>query len=563
MRKAVVLALLAALLPLSGARAVLPQDDAGSGGDAPNVADPMFRVSPGFGYEGMIEGTGLDPADWYAFVAPAGAAISATASGVLGCFRLYDDARTEIDYSCAIGLALTAQVSAVAPYTGTYYVAYSYIQPDAYQFSIGVNAAPPRAEAVEVQPLSSGGHVPPVRPAAPGGRHVVVAVVDTGINPYHDFFRAPALTRHPSTWLPGFPRGAAPVRLTLGAPDLATAREADADTWESLEPSSYVGGELDEEHLYTFPGTRVVAGISFGEYVDTTDVATVERRPVRDDHGHGTHSAGLALGANLPEADGNVLVVAVEVGKGQFETGIRWAARQPWIDAISLSLGTVANAPVYAPNGVTGGQAGVAWATREAAATGKPVFVASGNGVSNTGLAPDKCTTYTSAYTGPVWMSRIGAAASGNGSPTYWHCVPVEATARTNVASPSYDATSGGTNASGTSAATPNAAGHWAHLMLAARRGGSRVSRVRALAYLLHAASPPPATPGAHDPSAYPASLADQGYGLIDARALDLARTALLSGSAPGARPETEEWFARDRTLRIELWGAPPEPVAT
>jgi len=566
MRRFVAVALMAALLPVSAARAVLPQDDAGSGGDAPNAIDARVRIEPGHVYDGTLEGIGLDDSDWYAFTARSGQAVAANATGVLGCFYLRDDAGTELAFGCATTYLLTADVSAVAPYTGTYFLEYSYVQPDSYQFSLGVDAPPPPLTAgVEAQPLSSGGYVPPVRPATQRDKHVVVAVVDTGVNPYHEFFRAPGLTAHPSTWLPGFPRSAETVRLTLGAPDMATARKADADAWGSLKSSTVdTDGEF-EEHLYTFPGTRVVGAVSFGEYVDNTDVSLTpaERRPVLDDYGHGTHSAGLALGANLPEADGNVLLVMVEVGKGTFDEGIRWAARQPWIDAVSVSLGVVANAPVYVPNGVGGSRSGTAWFTREGAALGKPWFVAAGNGVSNTGVAPDKCTTYTSEYVGPVWITRVGAASPGDGSPTYWHCVPVEATARTNVASPAYDATRGGTSATGTSAATPNAAGHWAHLMLAARRGGSRVTRLKALEYLLHAAAPPPPKPGASDPSAYPLSLADQGYGLIDARAVDLARTALLASSGPAERPETTEWFAEDRAIRIQLWGAPPEPART
>jgi hypothetical protein len=565
-RRFVAIALVAALLPLSGARALLPQDDAGSGGDAPNEAEARVRIEPGHAYSGTLEGTLLDAADYYAFTARAGAAISASASGILGCFYLQDDAGTQLAFGCPTAYALTAEVSAVAPYTGTYFLRYSYVQPDSYEFSLGIDApAPPLANTVEAQPFASGGFVPPVRPATQRDKHVVVAVVDTGINPYHEFFRAPGLTAHPSTWLPGFPRSAETVRLTLDAPDVATAKAADEDTWASLELSKYgEEGEFDD-HLYTFPGTRVVGAVSFGEYVDNTDVSLepAPLRPVRDDTGHGTHSAGLALGANLPEADGNVLVVMVEVGKGTFDEGIRWAARQPWIDAVSVSLGVVANAPVGAPNGVGNSRNNVAWFTREGAALGKPTFVAAGNGVTSTGVAPDKCTTYTSEYVGPIWVTRVGAASSGDGSPTYWHCVPVEATARTNVASPSYDGMRGGTSATGTSAATPNAAGHWAHLMLAARRGGSRATRLKALEYLLHAAAPPPAKPGASDPSAYPLSLADQGYGLIDARAVDLARTALLAASGPAARPETTEWFAEDRAIRIQLWGAPPEPART
>ena len=544
MRRLAVLALLAALLPLTAPRALLPQNDAGSGRDAPNTADAGFRIAPNQVYDGTIEGLFLDEADVYAFDAPAGARIDARVHSGLGCLRLYDRERTQVDVGCAIA-GIEGVVTWFAPYSGTYFVGYGYLQAHPYRFSLGVGRAAESPSPVEL--LGSGGAVPPVTPASQRDRHVVIAVVDTGINPYHEFFRAPALSVHPSKWLSGFPRTAETVRLTLDAPDHAAANQADAAKFDDLDLSTYNAGRgTFDEHLYTFPGTRVVGGISFGEYADAPILTPATARPVRDDHGHGTHSAGLAAGANLDRSDGNVLIVAVEVGKGTFDEGIRWAARQPWIDALSISLGVVANVPL----------AGVAEMTREAYDSGKPVFVAAGNGVTSTGLAPDKCSTYTSGYTGPHWVTRIGAAEPGDGSPTWWHCVPVDAIARTSVESPDHDVLRGGTSATGTSAATPNTAGAFAHLLLAARRVGANVTRAKVLDYLLRSAAPVALKPGASDPSVYPLSLADQGYGLVDQRALDDATTRLLTRAAPHARPETVEWFARDRAIRVQLWGS-------
>jgi hypothetical protein len=554
MRRLAVLVVLAALVAPSHAHAVLPQDDAGSGRDAPNAADPFFRIDPGQTYTGTIEGAGLDEEDWYAFVAPRGATIEGRSSGALGCLRIFDTSGEELDAACTAGMVELSRASAVAPSTGTYYLQYSYLEAHAYAFSLNLNSPAPSPLPVDTDPLASGGvKRAAVAPATQGGKHVVVAVVDTGINPYHEFFRAPALQSHPRTWLPGFPKSAVPVRLSLGAATWKEAAADDADTFAALDRSTYDAklAEFDE-HLYTFPGTRVVAGISFGEYEDTGFPAA-DPQPVRDDYGHGTHSAGLAAGANLSSPDGNVLIVAVEVGKSTFEEGILWAARQPWIDAISISLGYVANAPVT--TSPLGNRTGPDWMTREASAAGKPVFVASGNGFSNTGVTPDHCSTYTSAYTGPAWVARIGAAEPSDGSPTWWHCVPVEAVARTNVSSPAYDDLATMTSASGTSAATPNAAGHWARLMLETRRAGLTVKRKTVLQYLLHAAAPVEASAGAHDPSAYPLSLADQGYGLIDDAAVDAALARLVVRDSATPRPETETWFAQDHAIRVRIWG--------
>jgi hypothetical protein len=555
MRRLVVLALLCALVtPVTSYASTLPQDDAGSGGDAPDVPTASFRIDPGTVYSGTIEGLFLgDGEDWYAFDAQAGQQLDGAVSSSLGCLYLHDANGAELAFTCSEGY-LVGHATAVAPATGTYYVSYSYLQAHTYGFSVGVGApAPNPAPVGSLDLFAEAGSVAPLAPATQTDDHVVIAVVDTGVNLYHDFFAAPGLTAHPSTWLPGFPASATTVSLALNEPTYGAAVTTDAATFAGMQRSTYDAGSGSfDTHLYTFPGTRVVGGVSFGEYEDALNTP-VSQLPVLDDYGHGTHSAGLAGGANLAAADGNVLIVAVEVGSGTFEEGVRWAARQPWIDALTVSLGLRANLPVT--TSPTGDRNGMEWATYEAFQTGKPVFMAAGNGVSNTGLAPDKCTTHTSSYTGPTWVTRIGAAEPADGSPTWWHCVPVDAVARTNVLSPDFDSLVAAGNASGTSAATPNAAGHFARLLLSGRRAGSAASRRTTADYLLHSAAPVATAAGAHDPSAYPLSLADQGYGLVDQSALNAARTRLLAASGPAPRPETAVWFENDAAVRAALWG--------
>ncbi|HVE74873.1 MAG TPA: hypothetical protein VNA30_07310, partial [Mycobacteriales bacterium] len=73
-------------------------------------------------------------------------------------------------------------------------------------------------------------------PAAPSG---VVAVIDSGINPYHQVFRdpSPAAQRHPSTRFPGYPTGAQALRLTLGGSSYDDAVAADCErVWKKLKP---------------------------------------------------------------------------------------------------------------------------------------------------------------------------------------------------------------------------------------------------------------------------------------------------------------------------------------
>lgn len=83
----------------------------------------------------------------------------------------------------------------------------------------------------------------------------VIAVIDTGINPYHIVFRddSPRARQHPSTYIDGFPKGAKPLRLSLNEKDFWTAVHKDCDVWNSVKT-----GEL-----YWFPGTKIVGGITF------------------------------------------------------------------------------------------------------------------------------------------------------------------------------------------------------------------------------------------------------------------------------------------------------------
>lgn len=550
MRKAI--ALLACVFALSGAgaRAVdIPQDDAGSGRDAPNAPDPSFVIEPGT-YSGTLGVYPLDD-DYYALSGRAGDSFHARVAGVLGCMRLLDEGGSQVASTCTGGTLELVGIATILPADGIYYLWYSYVgNPDPYFFSFALNG-----RAGEPTPWSSalggaGGALARVAPASQDDEHVVIGVIDTGINPYHSFFKAVALTDHPSTWLSGFPGEAETVSLTLGAPSLSAALDADADTWAGVQRTTYdPDTDTFDTHLYTFPGTRVIGGVSFSEYQQPADIEPI---PIFDHYGHGTHSAGLAAGANLPAADGNVLIVMIEVGAGDFDDGIRWAARQPWIDALSISLGNRANVPV--PGSTLGIRTGAEWGTYEAAESGKPVFVASGNGFSGTGVPPDHCSTYTSPYTGPTWVTRIGAANADNGNPTWWHCLPVDVIGHTDVGSASHDSLNGFGNASGTSAATPNVAGHYARLLLQARRDGRPFDRLQVRDHLLRAAEPQAFQPGLrNDPSVEQGSPYDQGYGLVDAAALQRALESVAAGE-PRSRPELDEWWAQDRRVRELLW---------
>lgn len=160
--------------------------------------------------------------------------------------------------------------------------------------------------------------VPPPEPAARGPQ-VVVAVIDTGINVYHDHFQRNASI--PEEVLRAFvdaESGAAPERVSLSRDGSYEERlEADLERWESMERG----------RLYYFEGTNVL-GISFSSGDDL---------PVLDEGGHGTGTSGSVVDAN-PDA----IVVMVEGARAEGEA---WAARQPWIDLVSMSYGPPGSVP--------------------------------------------------------------------------------------------------------------------------------------------------------------------------------------------------------------------------
>lgn len=559
MRTVRIALIVVALLGALPARAALtPQNDAGSGKDAADGPSSEITIQPGIVYDGVLEapaagGDVADAADWYAVEVTERGFFKVSHTGA-SCFAAADASGAILQQECdpepVVG-GITVAVSA----PGTYY-AVVFDAPGPYRFGVGVNESAPDILGLVGALFGETGPLPAVSPASMDAEHTVLAVVDTGINPYHEFFRAPALTEHPSTWLEGFPADAASLDLSFDGITAEESYAADATTWASVERTTF-----DEEsrgfgtRLYTFPGTRIVGAVSLGEYDDLTEEGT-PARAIIDDVGHGTHSAGLAGGALLDAPDGDVLLVIVEVGQGSFEQGVLWAARQPWIDAITVSLGTRANAPTDEfINPIYDGSMTPLDATREAARNGKRLFVSSGNGVSGLGVAADRCSTYTNGWVGPVWITRVGAADYENGQPTTWHCAPVDVIAKTGVPVPSHRTLTGTAIGTGTSASTPVVAGVFAHLQLHARSAALDVTSATILEHLLHAAAPSQETPNARGPGVpYPASIAEQGYGLVDQAAYERALQSLDAGSAI-ARPETEVWFASDRAIRDMLWG--------
>lgn len=439
--------------------------------------------------------------------------------------------------------------------------------------------------------------------------HVVVALVDTGINPYHETFRDTSALAyvHPSTYLPGYPADAERLDLSLDAPSFEEALRRDEEKLAKIQRGK----------LYWIPGTRIVGAIRFSSGtascpgpLQTPPVplnnACTEHNLI-DDAGHGTMTASRAAGGPVGASGVHSLapearIVAIE---GLGAPGVRWASSQSWIDVQSHSWLTLVPPPA---------EQDVSPAFADAARR-QAVFVASGNGAAYTnGLAP--MSTYTLATAAP---GVVLVGAHDNGKVSQWSGSPphVVADGYGGWTAANRDRTTYGPHpiACCTSAAAPYAAGGAAAIVLEARRilhdtsvgvrdgvvasgprqpsgilddGVFTLDELRSLvlhtaearpvegrddglAHWLGAGGNPsvlPYGPGANpfcqgcwtapvawtsvpDPvPAYPLV----GYGQISERSVDAAARVLRGETGVPARPADDALYAADQTLRSVLF---------
>src|SRR4051812_159463 len=74
-------------------------------------------------------------------------------------------------------------------------------------------------------------------PAGAQAADAVIALQDTGINPYHKVFRddAARAQQAPWTYLLNYPTNAKPLNLTLTASSYAAAVKKDCETWKAVK----------------------------------------------------------------------------------------------------------------------------------------------------------------------------------------------------------------------------------------------------------------------------------------------------------------------------------------
>ncbi len=292
---------------------------------------------------------------------------------------------------------------------------------------------------------------------AAGSPKSVVALIDTGINPYSKAFRdrSKLAYTHPSKYIRGYPKKAKALRLSLGLP-YKKAIKRDANVWRRVERS----------RLYWIPGTRIVGAISLG--AGGTNCPVVPAPPanvlgtgcdehvILDDHGHGTMTASRAAGA--PDSLSPRSRIVMIEGLGAQST--RWAAEAGWIDVQSNSWVSLVPPPL--PSAVS--------QAFEWAADRMLTLAASGNGTAYlAGVAPTP--TYLLS-TAPPGVVLVGG--HDNGKVTAWAGAPPHVVADAYAGETALAASTGGMRphpmACCTSAASPYAAGGAAAIVLEARR---------------------------------------------------------------------------------------------
>lgn len=302
-------------------------------------------------------------------------------------------------------------------------------------------------------------------PSADAGRGTtplptaVIALVDSGINPYHDAFadRSSLAKTHPSTYLPGFPRSAKALHLTLDEPDFWVAVHKDCKIWSGVKR-----GEL-----YWIPGTKIIGAITFDPpgRMPCGSRSFPEGR-ILDGVAHGTMTASRAVG-NGYGACPKCRVVAVQ---GPGRRSIEWAAdNSRWIDVQSNSWGP--QFPLWDPAGAgaTFWNAPRFVAAVEDTARRHLSLWATGNGIGTRFGLVGHPTPLDPRMTPSIVM--VGGHDSGYVN--LWPNFPphvVSDSCDSWAAYHDHTSRSAETLGSGTSAATPFAAGGAARMLIEARR---------------------------------------------------------------------------------------------
>lgn len=280
--------------------------------------------------------------------------------------------------------------------------------------------------------------------------HVVVATLDTGINPFHPTWHRKG-SDHPSKFIPGFPKSSPALRLALRPTYLDSVAKS-RKAFEKLAK--------EDRHPYWIPGTNII-----GTWAHESDQAPIfDTNLVSPSHSHGAQASSQIAGRKYGLAPDVYLVVVDRTPDGVAVPGVyeanaealRWAADQPWIDIIHTNI---QNVVPLANENMPAGYAGYGDAVTYAVENGKLVVSAGGNYYAET--------TETSPHAGPPGVLVAGAndncgyAGFSNPDP---HVV-MDGVGTLSAAPDSFEEAS----FSGTSSSSPRITGYAASLLLRIR----------------------------------------------------------------------------------------------
>lgn len=285
--------------------------------------------------------------------------------------------------------------------------------------------------------------------SAATARPVVVAVVDSGIDPYHEVFALP----------PGAPDAYDLLGASLGAVPIEITREgtwaersgADMPMWRNVTPGT----------LYAIRGTRILA-VSFAELTPGPDGGAVFVAPadfrILDRAGHGTVVTAMVQKAApegvvvMVQADGYFCALVARTDcllAPSAAAGLEWVAEQPWVDIVSTSIGAPGNPPIQ--HGIAPELDRVVDATRAAHDAGKLVVAAAGN-------TPGPSAFGT--FQGPPWAIAVGGSfQQRNASAPSANSFTIDVAADFGVIAPEAGTLDETYDGSGTSFAAPFVAG--------------------------------------------------------------------------------------------------------
>ena len=308
-------------------------------------------------------------------------------------------------------------------------------------FAAGAAAGPKAPNPKAEKGLTQAGFIseePAPEPTEPTvDARVVVADIDTGINPYHEFFNLGENSSVTPAVLAEFGIDEAHIMRLTRTGNFQRDYAADKAQWDAVK----------EGEPYWFEGTNIIA-ISFepGERIILPD---------DEDDTHGVGTAASVLGAN-PEA---IVVFAEGMADADAET---WTFNHPAVDAVTTSYGFPGSLPI--PFHVVNSYVGVV-------ENGKHHFGAADN---SPALSPPDGTS------GPWWSIGIAGFEEGSseGRQVVSGSLPDFVADFTQDLPYCAECEKGTQSVGGTSFATPRSAGTFSKILLEARRAAGHVGGI-------------------------------------------------------------------------------------